>query len=101
MIKRCDLAVYETIKSLVNQELKGGCREFDLRMFGVGYAENDYNKSLIEEIKPRLEEIKAKIISGEIKVPTNSTGRLLNYGLQIKGWENLCPGPEKKNLPET
>jgi basic membrane protein A len=71
MIKRCDLAVYETIKSLVNQELKGGCREFDLRMSGVGYAENDYNKSLIAEIKPRLEEIKAKIISGEIKVPTN------------------------------
>ena len=28
-----------------------------------------YNKELISGIKPKLEEIKAKIISGEIKVP--------------------------------
>ena len=32
----------------------------------------EYNKELISSIKPKLEEIKAKIISGEIKVPATT-----------------------------
>lgn len=69
MLKRVDTAVYDTIKSVIDKNFKGGYQEFGLKDNGVTYAENEYNKSLINDIKPRLEEIKGKIISGEIKVP--------------------------------
>lgn len=70
MLKRVDTAVYDTIKSVLDTNFKGGYREFGVKDNGVGYAENEYNKDLISDIKPKLEELKAKIISGEIKVPT-------------------------------
>ena len=69
MLKRVDTAVYNTIKSVIDNNFKGGYQEFGLKDNGVTYAENEYNKSLINDIKPRLEEIKGKIISGEVKVP--------------------------------
>lgn len=69
MLKRVDTAVYNTIKSVIDKNFKGGYQEFGLKDNGVTYAENEYNKSLINDIKTRLEEIKGKIISGEIKVP--------------------------------
>lgn len=69
MLKRVDTAVYDTIKSVLDNNFKGGYREFGVKDTGVGYAENEYNKDLINDIKPKLEEIKAKIVSGEIKVP--------------------------------
>ncbi|ABB15313.1 BMP family lipoprotein [Carboxydothermus hydrogenoformans] len=71
MLKRVDTAVFETIKSMVENNFKGGYKEFGLKENGVGYAENEFNKDLIADIKPRLEEIKTKIINGEIKVPTS------------------------------
>jgi basic membrane protein A len=69
MLKRVDTAVYDTIKSVLDSNFKGGYREFGVKDSGVGYAENEYNKGMIADLKPKLEEIKAKIISGEIKVP--------------------------------
>lgn len=71
MTKRVDVAVYDTIKALVDNSYKGGYRNFGLAEGGVGYAENDYNKAMIADIKDRLEELKQKIISGEITVPSN------------------------------
>jgi basic membrane protein A len=73
MLKRVDVAVYETIKSMVEGNFKGGYKVFGLAEDGVGYAENDYNKELIADIKPKLEEIKEKIVKGEIKVPVDKT----------------------------
>lgn len=69
MLKRVDTAVYDTIKSVVDANFKGGYHEFGLKDNGVAYAENEYNKNLINDIKPRLEEIKNKIMNGEVKVP--------------------------------
>ncbi|MCG0275179.1 MAG: BMP family ABC transporter substrate-binding protein [Thermosediminibacteraceae bacterium] len=69
MVKAVDVAVYETIKSLVEGNFKGGYRIFGLAENGVGYAVNDYNKDMISDIQPKLEELKQKIINGEIKVP--------------------------------
>lgn len=71
MMKRVDVAVFETIKAFVDGQYKGGYRSFGLAEGGVGYAENDYNKDMIADIKARLEELKQKIIAGEIKVPQN------------------------------
>ena len=69
MLKRVDVAVYETIKAFIENQYKGGYRTFGLANDGVGYAENDYNRDMIADIKPRLEELKQKIVAGEIKVP--------------------------------
>jgi basic membrane protein A len=69
MMKRVDVAVYETIKALVNGEYKGGVREFGLKENWVAYAVNQYNKAQIADIIPRLEGLKRDIIAGKIKVP--------------------------------
>jgi basic membrane protein A len=71
MMKRVDVAVYETIKAFVEGRFQGGYRNFGLGEGGVGYAENDYNREMIADIKPRLEELKTRITSGQIKVPSS------------------------------
>ncbi|HEX7464804.1 MAG TPA: BMP family ABC transporter substrate-binding protein [Actinomycetota bacterium] len=67
MIKRVNVAVYETIKSEVDGKFKGGYITFDLARDGVGYSTSG---GFVDDIASQLEELKAKIISGEITVPT-------------------------------
>jgi basic membrane protein A and related proteins len=67
MLKRVDVAVYETIKDYVNNAFKGGIRTFDLKANGVGYSTSG---GFIDDIKAQLDDIKAKIVSGEVTVPT-------------------------------
>jgi len=69
MMKRVDNAVYDTIKAFVNGEFKGGYQVFDVAHGGLDYAQNKYNEALLADIKATLDGLKAKIISGEIKVP--------------------------------
>jgi len=69
VVKRVDVAVYETIKALVEGSLSGGCRSFGLAEGGVIYAENDFNKTVLADIKPMLEDLRAGIIRGRINVP--------------------------------
>jgi len=69
MLKRVDVAVYNTIKALVEKKFEGGYKVFGLAEDGVGYAVNDVNKEMLKDIQPKLEEIKKKIVSGQIKVP--------------------------------
>jgi len=71
MQKRVDVAVYETIKSVLNGQYKPGVRVFGLKEGGVGYAVNKYNKAMIQDIIPRLEALKKDIIAGKIKVPAD------------------------------
>jgi basic membrane protein A and related proteins len=70
MLKRVDVAVYNTIQAQVNGEFKPGSNRFDLSVDGVGYATSG---GFIDDIKSQLEDYKAKIISGEIVVPTTPT----------------------------
>jgi basic membrane protein A len=44
---------------------------FGLKDGGVGYAVNQYNKAMIEDIIPKLEALKEDIIAGKIKVPAD------------------------------
>jgi basic membrane protein A len=67
MLKRVDVAVFETIKAVQDGDLAGGFKVFDLSIDGVGYATSG---GYIDDIVPTLEEWKAKIISGEVVVPT-------------------------------
>ena len=66
MIKRVDVAVYNTIKAVVDGTFTGGVTVFDLSVDGVGYSTTG---GWIDDIVSDLEAYKAQIISGEIVVP--------------------------------
>ena len=70
MLKRVDNAVQQTIAAYVNGTEKGGVKAFGLKEGGIDYAQNQYNKALLGDIPTTLDELKQKIIDGEIKVPT-------------------------------
>jgi basic membrane protein A and related proteins len=70
MLKRVDNAVQKTIAAYVNGTEKGGIQTFGLKEGGIDYAQNQYNKELLGDIPTTLDELKQKIIDGEIKVPT-------------------------------
>jgi basic membrane protein A len=69
MMKRVDSAVYDIIKSEVDGKFVAGTRYFGLKDKGVDYAVDDNNAKLIEPYKTKLEEMREKIIKGQIKVP--------------------------------
>ena len=66
MIKRVDVAVYNTIKAVVDGSFAGGVTVFDLSVDGVGYSTTG---GWIDDIVSDLEAYKAQIISGDIEVP--------------------------------
>lgn len=66
MIKRVDVATFEFIKNFQDGTVKSGPVLFDLKSDGVGYATSG---GKIDDIKAQIDGYKAKIISGEIKVP--------------------------------
>src|SRR5919107_5601089 len=70
MLKRVDNAVQQTIAEYVNGTEKGGIKTFGLKDGGIDYAQNQYNKALLGDIPTTLDDLKQKIIDGEIKVPT-------------------------------
>jgi len=80
MLKQVDVSVYLAIKAAVEGTFAGGIEVFgldrtvtigDTTYAGVGYAIDKYNEDLVSaEIIAKVEEAKAKIIAGEIVVPT-------------------------------
>ncbi len=69
MLKRVDLAVEQAMQQAKNGTWAPGHVVMGLPEGGVDYALDEYNASLItDEMKQRLEEARAKIISGEIAV---------------------------------
>lgn len=68
MLKRVDVAVFEAIKSFVEGDLEAGARVFDLSNDGVGYSTS--GDFLSADIIAQLDELKTKIVDGEIEVPT-------------------------------
>ncbi|TCZ78872.1 BMP family ABC transporter substrate-binding protein [Paenibacillus albiflavus] len=69
MIKRVDEAVYKICNDMIAGNFKGGqVTNLGLKDNGVGIADNS-NINVPEDVLKKVEEYKAKIISGEIKVP--------------------------------
>jgi basic membrane protein A len=66
MLKRVDVAVYESIKAFNGGDKTGGVKVFDLKVDGVGYSTSG---GFVDDIKDQLEAAKAKIVSGDVKVP--------------------------------
>lgn len=66
-LKKVDLAVLTFVDNFVDGSVEPGFDLFDLSRDGVGYATSG---GFVDEYVDQIEEAKAKIISGEIKVPT-------------------------------
>ncbi|WP_242608827.1 BMP family lipoprotein [Actinomadura formosensis] len=69
MVKHVDVAVYDFVESVANGSVKAGTKQYDLSNDGIGYAPTGGH---VDDIKAKLDELKAKIVSGEIKVPTKA-----------------------------
>ena len=73
MLKRVDVAVYNTIAAAVaGDEVGGQTTVFDLSVDGVGYSTS--GDFLSEDTIAQLEDLKAQIIDGDIEVPTVPEG---------------------------
>ena len=69
MIKRVDVAVFDTVKAVGEGRFEGGIRTFGVKEDGVGYAMDDNNAKLVTpEMKAAVEKAKADIIAGTVKV---------------------------------
>jgi basic membrane protein A len=67
MLKRVDVAVFETLREVRDGEEIPAQTVFDLSTEGVGYSTSG---GFVDDIAPQLEELKAQIVAGEITVPT-------------------------------
>lgn len=71
MIKRGDVAVFETIKAIAEKRFQGGISVFGLAEEGVGYvSEGEHAKGFGDDIKRRVAELKELVKQGKIRVPS-------------------------------
>ncbi|HVP57553.1 MAG TPA: BMP family ABC transporter substrate-binding protein [bacterium] len=69
MVKHVDVAVFQIIKDVVDGKSIGGPHVYGPEVDGVGYALDDYNRSLIPpDVLAKVEAIKRDIVAGKIKV---------------------------------
>ncbi len=69
MIKRVDLAVYETFKTAKEGIWKAGVRSLGVAEGGVGYSIDQNNRALITaDMEKRLQQARVDIVAGKIKV---------------------------------
>lgn len=69
MLKNVDVGVYDIIKSLTKGEFVPGLTVYGAKENGVGVTNFEFTKEIIGADKlAKFEEIKAKLMSGEIKV---------------------------------
>jgi basic membrane protein A and related proteins len=74
MLKRVDVAVADAFSDQTNGEWTSGVQVLGLAEDGVGWALDEFNADLITpEMKAAVEELSAKIQSGEIKVHDYTT----------------------------
>jgi basic membrane protein A len=69
MLKRVDLAVYNSFKTAMDGSWKPGLQVLGLAEDGVGWALDEHNQALItDDMKAKVEQAKADIVAGAIKV---------------------------------
>ena len=68
-LKRVDVATYDSFMAAKNGTWKGGVQVYDLKNNGVGYAEDQWNKSILTpDAKKAADAAKADIIAGKLEV---------------------------------
>ncbi|NJK64553.1 MAG: BMP family ABC transporter substrate-binding protein [Synechococcaceae cyanobacterium SM2_3_1] len=72
MLKRVDVATLEIIEAVQANEFQGGIHRFSLANDGVGYALDEYNRSLLPPtLLTEVETLKQEIRTGTITVPSS------------------------------
>ena len=76
MIKRVDLAVYEAFKAARDGTWRAGVRSLGVAEGGVGFSLDQHNRGLITaEMEKRLQQARADIVAGKIKVTDYTAGK--------------------------
>jgi basic membrane protein A len=71
MIKRGDVAVFDVVKDVAEKRFQGGLLSFGLAEDAVGYvSEGPHADAITDDVRARVAELRARIVKGEIKVPT-------------------------------
>lgn len=71
MIKRVDVAVFDTIRSWKDGRFTAGAHEFGLKEDGVGYVRDAKNQALVtDEIEAKVQALRKEIIEGKRTVPS-------------------------------
>ena len=72
IIKGVELAVYQTIQAVVEDNFTGGIKLYGLKEGGIEYIVDANNQEILSaEILKRVEGIKKQIIDGEIVPPSD------------------------------
>jgi basic membrane protein A len=67
MLKKVDVAVYETVRAYAEGSFKAGVQVFDLAASGVGYSTSG---GFVDDIADQLDAFAEQIVNGDIEVPT-------------------------------
>jgi basic membrane protein A and related proteins len=80
MVKRVDIAAYDTLKSAKDGTFKGGVNVLGIAEGGVDWAVDEHNAKLITPaVREAVEEARKKITAGQIKVHNYETDSKCPY----------------------
>ena len=77
-MKRVDNAVYDAVQELIDDKLEGGVQTFDLAAGGVEIAPSQ--DLISDDVIKAVDEVKEKIISGDVVIPDNKDDFEAKYG---------------------
>lgn len=70
MLKRVDESVFDSVKLFKEGKYSTGLIRYGVKTKGVDYSVDEHNSKLVTDTdKKRLEQLRAEIVSGKIKVP--------------------------------
>jgi len=71
MVKKVDVAVFDTIRDVVEGKFRGGIHEFGIGDDGVGFVYDDNNRAMLSaETVRRVRVLADQIVAGEVEVPS-------------------------------
>lgn len=77
-MKRVDNTVYDAVQELIDDKLEGGVQTFDLAAGGVDIAPSQ--DLISDDVIKAVDEVKEKIISGDVVIPDNKDDFEAKYG---------------------